>query len=442
MDEIARELLEIGKELFQRGFVKDVVAWSLDGLPRLAFVVDVRKLANIVHRHEEGAGVVPFRGGYAARVLERAGFDGGVFQYEREMVLADFLERLASALYDRTGEVRVTVIPEPGYPWPADGDSYYSAKSRKRLPSRRPEWLLPDLIVDEGRGLRSPGIDLCKFIEPLPASSYAGLLTLRWGSGADDVAMVTHSFGFERGDYGMGARVAACGGLLLPSLAVGQVPASAFGPATLVGDVGPVVRSLKPSRGRGAPALVDLYAGDAWTTGIAELSRDGAVAAFEQMHGHEDWIHASHVWATGAPTAGELAGGHSEVPLIESETALRRALKDLSKTWPRTPTRRAQQTRERLSAATRATRLSNPYLEAKGNFLFPMRTFPLCAVSEDYLEQAEKQLRIAGFEGHLLPVRARYPTTGADLEKMDYAWALADAIRAAVEELGMAGELV
>ncbi len=446
---LADTLFAVAKELFQRGFVKDAVAWRTpQGYLRGAIVTDPFKLQRIVERHAEGGGVLPFGGRYAASVLKRMGFDGGTFEYERELVLPDFLERLSSELYDMIGEedLRLTVIPEPGYPWPTAGDTFVSAKNRKPHRSPRPEWLLPDNIVDASRDVNSPGVNLCRFIPEVPSKARSGALTMRWGNGADDVAIVTHSFGFERGDpLAQARRIADCGGLLLPSLAVGPVPASAFGPATLVCDVGVVLRSLKPSRPRGEQGYVDLYAGDAWTAGVSEVFGSGAVGAFEQLHGHEDWIYASHVWSTGAPVAGELAGGHSDVPLIETETALMRGLKQLAAAWSRTPTRAGLKARERAVAGTGATKLSNPYFEAKGNFLFPMSVFPLCAVGEDNFERAQEFLKVAGFDGHVIPVPAQYYAPGGDahpdVESLEYAWALADAIRAGAEQLGVAGEI-
>lgn len=444
---LADTLLAIAKELFQRGFVKDAVAWRTpQGYLMGAIVADPFKLQRVVERHADGNGRLPFSGRYAARVLKRLGLGGSAFEYEDDLVLPDFLDRLGSELYDVIGEEsRLTAIPEPGYPWPTAGDTFVSAKNRKPQRSPRPEWLLPENIVDRSRDVDSPGVNLCRFIPEVPAKARSGALTMRWGNGADDVAIVTHSFGFERGDsLAQARRIADCGGLLLPSLAVGPVPASAFGPATLVCDVGVVLRSLKPSRPRGEQAYVDLYAGDAWTTGVGEIFGGGAVGAFEQLHGHEDWIYAQHVWSTGAPVAGELSGGHSDVPLVETETALMRGLKQLAAAWSRTPTRAGLKARERAVAGIGATKLSNPYFEAKGNYLFSMRNFPLCAVGEDNFERAQEFLKVAGFDGHVIPVPAAYAPGGEvhrDVETLEYAWALADAIRAGAEQLGVAGEI-
>lgn len=312
LEQIGDTMFAIGKNLFPRGYVKDVYAWDEDNTVTVAWVMEPDKLRRAVPYLDP----MPFQGAYAANILKRHGGRGETLRYEREMVAGEFLQRLQNDIADLFGwgepydQYLVTFIPEPGYPWP---HAYYSARQRKMIDgSHRPGWLLPENVVDENKGINSPGVDFCTLIGPLKGYESGGEIAT-W---ANDDFIVTHAMGTMSqmtrfGDWSENAKqVNSCGGLLFPSLAVGQISGTDFGPFVLVADAGIVVSSLKPNLKKGhLPAYV--YDTDVWSMTTGDFFKDAAVAAFQQLTGRSDYIFDMNVWPLGAPQAPELLSAFS-----------------------------------------------------------------------------------------------------------------------------------
>jgi len=457
---IGDKLFVIGKELFPRGTVKDVVVWDAPSGTRAAWVMDPRRMRAAGIDHE---GHVPFRGAYAASVFERHGVRAETLKYEREMVMGDFLPRASNEFYDFDEGVTITIIPEPGYPWPAP-DGYYSAKLGRVVRSDRPGWLLPEDVVDEGRGINSPGIELCRMFPPR-LDADLGATVARYGRGDDDFFLVTHAMGTIEGMTRYGSiegvagweenarKVMECGGLLFPSMAIGPIPATNFGVGVLIADVGVVLNSLKPYLKRGKLPPAAIYSSDAWSGRTASFLTDTAVAAFEQMHGHSDYIYYTelNIWPLGAPRAWALSGPGELAEEVHRVATLKRELKERFQQWTRDL---SPEETEALMEHVALTKARYGYLEAKANGVMQLSEFPLAAIPPQQEEGFRRFLDITGFEGQLLVVELpdeilevmnpSWNLAGMTLEKrtavqtwaqMQYGWHVADAVRGAGQEL-------
>lgn len=395
----------IGRAIFPRGYVKDTTAWIEDGDWRIAWIMPATKLQKLIGAEDYhlplNASMVDY---WVSRIL---GKKESNFRYERELVAGDFLPRLTDdvrgSLEEET-DLRITFIPEPGYPWPCDNDVYLSVAKKKLIKSSRPPWLI-ERIVDASRSIDSPGVDLCQIFETetvRPMNTVVG----RYGDRPDDVFMVTHAMssltGQTRfGDWEKNAEaVNNCGGLLFPSMAVGPIPAANFGLAVLIADVGLVLNSLKPYRRRAERAVVGVYDTDAWTGTTRDFLLNGAISAYEQLHGHSVYTYDLHVWPLGAPTAPEL-NGPAEASTLDTTKQLIAELKRRFKIWRRGLTPEKYET---IAADHALAKARYGYLEAKVNAVMPMRDFPLAVVPRELESGFSKFLAATGFVGELLTV--------------------------------------
>jgi hypothetical protein len=403
----------IGRAIFSRGYVKDTVAWISErsGSWRVAWIMPALKLQKLLNTPDYH---LPLNPKYVDHVLSRLlGVRETHFKYDYDVVAGDFLPKMtdmvrgADPAYEEQNDLGITFIPEPGYPYPCEGGSYYSVVKKKLIECKRPPWLI-ERIVDESRGIDSPGADLCRFLE-IDAEPPMGATIGRYGDRADDVFMVTHAMGSlagmtRFGDWESNAQnVNDCGGLLFPSLAVGPIPATNFGLAVLVADVGLVLSSLSPYRGRGAHPLAHVYNTDVWTGRTSEFLQAGAISAFEQLHGHSDYVYTYdlHVWPLGAPLGSELSGPAADASAIEKVPELIRELKQRFRVWRRGLT---PEKYEHIHSAHGLEKARYGYLEAKINAVVPMSEFPLAVVPTELEAGFARFLKLTGFTGDLLTV--------------------------------------
>jgi hypothetical protein len=458
---LADKLYAIGKELFPRGTVQDAVAWSGRYGTMVAWVMDAKRMpaAGVAHDRQ-----VPFSGRRAAAAFERQGIRAETLKYEREMVMGDFLPRASNEFYDWDDDgVSITMIPAPGYPWPAP-EGYYSAKRGKVLSSERPAWLYDENIVDEARNIDSPGLNLCKMF-PDPIGAKVGAEAARYGAKPDDYFIVTHAMGTVEGmtRYGTvggvegweenAAKVVECGGLLFSSMAIGPIPATNFGVGVMVADVGIVINSLKPHLKAGASPPAAIYDSDAWTGRTGSFLTDTAVAAFQQMHGHSDYTYYTdlNVWPLGAPRAWAHLGPGSDTEEIRKVTTLKKELRARFKLWKRDLSPSGV---ELLREKVAATKESYGYLEAKVNGVMAMSEFPFAAIPPQQEEGFRRFLDITGFQGEVLVVDLPdeilevmlpdWMPEGMSIERrtaiqtwasMQYGWNVAEAVLAAGREI-------
>lgn len=463
--EFATRFFALGRALLGQRAVKDAFMWREPG-GRLAVAWLMEPLAMAL-RFGFGS---PDAEGTQTSAVQRllvAAFgklSHSDFDYRDTIALYDLLSRLSNTfggldLMEGQPEAPfVTVIPEPGWPWPTEGEVYFSAKRQKDERSRTPEWLI-EVPGDEriGRGTQ-PGVDLCALMGMRPTDgSEAGLGDAVVARFPGEDVIVTHVVSARGGDEvheadspaawaAAGRSVRACGGLLFPSLAVGPVPATNFGACVLVARVGLALQGVKPYRPRGR-VLTWLYDTDAWTGRVGDYRSGWAIAAFDQMHGHSDYMYTieNHAWPLGAPGGLALHGGPVEPTPIETTKRLNADLKRRFKVWKRDLSPAGV---ELVQQKVTMTQAHYAYLEAKVNGVTPMDAFPVAVCPERHRPSFEGFLEAAGWRGDLivLPVpddildasegtslpagmpfeRRKAIQTWASLQ---YGWHVADALR-------------
>lgn len=467
MRSVPKQQIEAADKLFRwRGVDmlggKDVLAWTLkDGTP--AFAIQGPDLRLETRCFGQNKWPINNRRGYADYELQRAmGFDvelerrgswsgvrGGVGQTMSEgMVSVDELEMamrsvLGHAIGDDDYMVHFTIMPMQGEPW-NQGDKctpYYSAKKRRTLCGTKPEGVIK-VDVDAsfrtgemGRKERVPGVDFC-VVAPRFRETEGGIVGEIGGD--DDRIFLTHSFTLDPQVTGSPKQVAKaiqdCGGMLYPSLALSDVPASNFGPCCLFARLPVVLRSLKPYKGRtrGVQATT-LYTTDAWSERMSNFLGNASATLFEQLTGTWDPSSNGHMMTLG-PKRTEYAGP-AEARIVSSVTQLATTLRKRRKRW------RRGMTAEQIEKSSDMSAGRYPYLEAKINGILEIPdTFPL-AVCPTYLESRTKTFLCAiGFNGLLLSMRVS-PAMKAALRhdtsvsfndvaqaKWDYAWMVRDVV--------------
>jgi hypothetical protein len=470
-------LLAFGKTAFVRGTVTDVVAWSEGGGPRdyimlrVAFVGDGMKVARAFGYFSAEGGENLDLGATAGPISYAA---GGILKAKEmardlgrdKISLADLLDRInGQAAYefcDAHGiempftETSTSWIIEPGYPWPADDQAvpYWSAKKQKLITPERPAWLI-HVENNEKPGTTKLGVNPCLVFPPEPRPSWA-----LWGRAGKQDLIVAHSMtllptpdapafpflGLKFPFLGLKfhkhldkaiENIRACGGLLFPSLSIGEIPASNFGPITLVGHLGLVLDGLKPFKERGRDATSWVYAHDAWTVTTGELMRDVAARLFDELHGHEDYMYGHHIWSIGPPS--EWFGGPTEGSTpVTTVSELVRAVKRRGVSFKRGMSREAfVATNEAVSG----TADKYAYCEAKARRVISLSEFPLMIGPDALAKQMHTFAKGVGYEGEILFLPDKFGVVENDMaDDRDYrlfqwSWLVADAIKRLAEPM-------
>lgn len=467
--EIADKLLVFGREFFGVRTIKDVFVWNVRGevrfafngppeamMARMGFDFDKAPLDNKSGRLDywlgEAFGIsVKMYNGYPEPELTH--------QYDNIAVggVLEGITYFVGTLLDSSGDARcdVTIIPEPGYPWAGAGTKYYSARTKKVIVAKRPAWEVPIVVRDVGSGedVKRPGANWCK-IAPRSevADKYAsGYFTMGSNENAESV-FVTHTIEL-RDDlpaevYANAAKqIRACKGLLFPSLAVAPIPASNFGPATLVADPMLVLRDLKPYKESrsGLPKVVT-YSTDAFTDTTRTFVSDLSAKLYDQLTGNMDSqdFHAyvnMHLYILGPMIEQEEIGHHATgTRVIASTSQLAREITRRFRVW-RGPMddRKFAAAMARVSGGATHSAENFAYLEAKAHTVVPLKSFIAAFVPDFAKEKYTKFLRSVGFSGKVYTVtttdeeRRVFARGGvseaSDNTRYNYAWRMADAMK-------------
>jgi hypothetical protein len=466
-------LLAFGKAAFTRGTITDAVAWTdprqfthpTNGYMSInvALVGDAVKVASAfgyfsAHGGEDlDLGIPSPMLARAAREFLRADGLAQEFSSERgtKVSLADMLSRLGGQAPWEFCESRGVELPfteasmrliiEPGYPWPENdqpGIAYWSAKEKKIVHPERPAWLIKVEERDEGKEVL--GVNPCRVFPPEPSSSEWPL----WGVAGKQDIIVAHSmtllptpdapaFPFlgKKAYKETGAaieNVRDCGGLLFPSLSIGSIPASNFGPISLIGHLGLVLDGLKPYKARGRDATSWVYAHDAWTVSIGDLMREVSVRLFDELHGHEDYTYGYEIWSLGPPAelvSGGPSGGSTPINTV---SALITAAKRRGASFKR------GMTLEQFNATNEAvagTVDKYAYCEAKGRRVVSLDEFPFMIGPDTLKEPMQAFAKGTGYKGKLiflrdtLDVGAGRADEGYDYRLFQWSWIVADAVK-------------
>lgn len=412
-------LLAFGKTAFVRGTVSDVVAWpgySRDNYSSFtfAFIADGEKVARQFGYMSSlgnedldlGASTGPIV--FASKKILRAG--EWAIGIDKKIQLSELLERLSGQIiHEFLGDIplpfdesHARLIIEPGYPWPEDDANdfaYWSAKKGKMIRPERPAWLISVEDPDDASKKRI-GVNPCLVFPPeeeprswpLWAKSSRGQELLV----CHTMDLISRAVGHYRHPETAGASLRNCGGFLFPSISIGPVPASSFGPITFVGHMGLVLDGFKPYKAKEPTSWV--YAHDAWTVQTRELMTTVAIKLFEELHGHDDYMSGYNIWALGPPA--EMYGGPSEgsTPLTSTKELVT-AVRQRSVSFPRGMT---VEQFDDATAETQGTVNKYPYCEAKGRRVVSLDEFPVLIAPDSLEEDVAVFVRNAKYQGEVI----------------------------------------
>ncbi|KKL45563.1 hypothetical protein LCGC14_2354350, partial [marine sediment metagenome] len=223
--------------------------------------------------------------------------------------------------------------------------------------------------------------------------------------------MVTHTLRLPRVPEGKDRKqiiqtaheIKKCGGLIFPSLAVGLIPASNFGPITLVMSAGCVLTGLHPYRPKGRYPVV-LYNADVWTETVGAIKNELGRFLFEELTGlTRDYVFYPDLAALGPILREGLVGSDDiEAKRIrnvrEMETTIRkrfglwkgfiRAEDWLSRTEMMNPTQ------------------SYAYLEAKVTNILGLENIKFAVCATEFKETTRLFLKSLGLRIPVYPVDA------------------------------------
>lgn len=348
-----------------------------------------------------------------------------------EVYAQDFLAGVETAAAEFLGidgdNVYATLMPLEGEPWSPrlPKTEFVSSRSGKALTSKGPPPLVK-LDLDQStaitQGITEPvGVDVCA-VAPKITDCAAGAVVAAVG---ELELLVTHCFDprFERLE-GAASLIKRCGGLAMPSLAVGTVPATSFGQVVLVADVALALLGLAPYKRRGKWPIV-VYETDSWTATTKQVFLVGAHELYRELTGQDNnWTYKNHFWTLGVPIEDDRA------KLIPSTSKLLAAVKRRNRPWKRELDAAGV---ERVKYAAGESKERYPYLEAKANGIVTMSCFPLALCPAVQKAQAQSFLRAAGWKGKLLTLDCPvYPDSGNVVDGRDvwwdYAWLVRDAV--------------
>lgn len=408
-----------------RGMMTDVVYWvNSNDYPRIAFVGNPLKVALTFGILEDGTGESsPYLASQIGRAIQsKMGIPLTPMDmremWERSPAgLGDLLDRFSGQVIWQWAEAhdapigdegcRIGFIPEPGYPWPAKGDRYYSAKQQRWLPSKQPGWLIEVESRDEP-GVMVPGVNPCLVFpsdetRTTPGGPVCGELD---GS----PVMVAHSMTLLDPSESGGrhkvldaaiAGIKGCGGFLFPSLSVGPIPAANFGPIVLVAHLELVLDSLLPYRRNKRRRPCWVYSTDAWTKTTGELMRDTAMELFDELHGDDDW-YGRYIATLGVPihTSGSLFA-HKETRAITSTKTLATSLRKRMRGW--SPDMEIEEFSDKDQNSSSETKYT--YAEAKAREVVRLEEFPFL-IAPSFLKPVVAQfVKGVGYKGKVVYLR-------------------------------------
>ena len=452
VEKLSKRMFAWGQASLTRGTVTDVVAWSYYEPSKtyryhpisFALIGNGLKFAmqlGLLREDDDDAGL---RGPNLDYSLGRAlGRKVEHLRYDPHVSAHSLFDAMPSAIGQALDdelpfdEQSWTFIPEPGYPWPrdpklsTDGFAYWSSKAGKMVHPARPAWLieLPARIDRDER--ERYGVNPC-LVFPSDDSRTDPAGPVMGNLGGIDV-MVGHAMhlranGAARTLDAAIEGVRSCGGLLFPSLSIGPVPATNFGPVVLVANLELVLAGLRPYKKRGRNP-VWVYNTDAWTITTGSLMTDIAGLIFDELHGHEDYLR-SEMWTLGPPaTAFGGPSGYSDA--IKTTKQLSSAVKRRAKTWNRRLTEAQFATASEKYAGTDH---SYSYCEAKAREVVPLASFPYLIAPDTLGAEVKAFAKGVGYKGKIVYLPDQYDVASrADLHRDFGMWQwsgqVADAVR-------------
>lgn len=342
--------------------------------------------------------------------------------------------------------VEVTLMPEEGEPWSPRNDPtpYYDAKAKKTLVGHKPAWVIEVALDPE---LQSGDALLSQSVKVGPRAAYGAdmcVTTALVEACAREIVgmfpdrdhftfLATHSVPLGRRGHmqdvkASGKTIRECGGMLYPSIALGQVPATIYGPLVLCASVATVLGGMRPYRSRGVWPVV-AYSSDAWTVTTQTVVTRGSVEMFGELTGNRSMGFGDQFWVLGAP----VEWHEEQVQIVGSTKVLASKMLGRARRW------RRGMSEADLQRARDYKGEAFPYLEAKVNGRVSMSCFPLAVMPKILRVPSMTFLRAAGFTGDVLqldvsPQMVQAVDEGRPEIVWEYAWRVREAVLAYAAE--------
>lgn len=348
-----------------------------------------------------------------------SGWPSPQFSSGGSMCLAEFFEMMdliISSALSASGidaEASLTVMPYPGVPMTLSAEPipYFSVRERGVVrKASAPRWVGPPVSVNiDGRGYRERmSVNLCLIARNAKPLDGAASLYAVSGSGSarGTVIMAAHSTNdallSEQAEKG----IESCGGFLYPSISVGSVPASNFGPISIIFDPRLILKDLSPfrkTRSRDVPPDTILYLTDSWTPDTNEILGNYSAKAFIELSGNEDFSSyyrpEGTLYALG-PIGFASAPISGEVVRIDSTKKMIDAVRRRMNIW------KDQSYEDFVATRSKASNEHHyGYLEAKAISVIPI-SWASAVVAPDYqCDRIASYLSQFGFSGASIPLR-------------------------------------
>ena|GEM_PF-5706639 len=416
------DALRIEKHVFEDPMIRNEGHWLDQDMQKQFFGAEV-------HVRLSPNGYPDIRGGIGQSMPDPSAHLSEVID-GIESTIREFLSRSGM---DSDIDVRVMLMPAEGSPWEIKSKttSYYNAKSGAIEATTTPEWLTSvEVRNEEGTYVKAPGADFCKIAPTLHAEPGGPILV---NDPVKNISfMMTHGFDFFRPGVdwkNIAGFINRCGGLLFPSIGVGQIPAAAIGIIVFVLDTGVVLQGTKPYRSSRGRWPVVTYTTDAWTETTGDFLGQASHLAFQQLTGQWSpsiygrphfYVLGPRISRTSEDIGGELVLDTKKL----SSVVFRR-----SRVW-----HRDLSSIEIESLGSELTVDRYPYIEAKANGIVAVDALAACVVPSFLGRAVGAMLRAINFQGTVLPikvtsVKAKALEDGSDLGILyDYSWRVHDVV--------------
>lgn len=369
-----------------------------------------------------------------------------------ERMLSDVLAEMGYQTDSYT--TRLTIIPFPGVPMTMNAKTlpFFSIRSKRVEHPPTPRWVVPiaDSKDSYGQPSSAPSVNLCmisRTARNLYEEPYAFAVRPPQGRSPATFVMVAHSSDEDLFSDQASAGIESCGGLLYPSLSVGSIPASNFGPISLVFDPRLVLKDLSPFRkgdgARSTPPDTILYRTDSWTPTQAEFVGSYAARAYVELSGNENYANyyrpAKALYSLGP--FGMASDPEGEVIEITSSQEMCSVVNQRMKIWRDQSYEQFLKTRHNVE-----TKHHYGYLEAKLISVLPLSWVSVVVAPSDVADRIGSYLSHFGFKGRVIPMALSHEeyevfygkrSTGdihfADWVRLRYAWKVSEAVRATGE---------
>ena len=338
-------------------------------------------------------------------------------------VVLDGVDSLVSEKLGEEAVVESTLMPREGSPWSPQNSPtpYFSAKHGDQQ-TEKPKWLV-EVETREGPAL---GADFCAFAPRITHCTSGAVVGSFW-SNQHPGFLVTHASGvFDRGTQAeiaskaraTGDLIRRCGGLLFPSLAISEVPATNYGELVFVADVSLILPALRPYKKRGRWPVV-VYETDVWTETTHAFLGDAAAELLTELTDIPNFMYKRSFWVLGPPVMQDVR------PPVGSTKRLRTALAKRARLYKRALN---EQGLELIRQSLPAEHVAwYGYLEAKVNGITSMDCYPLAVCPKGETRRVRAFLKRIGFAGELLTVGRPPAIEGRD-PRWDYAWRVRDKV--------------